>query len=49
MGTAGKTLPEEHVRWMEAAAAAVVRGEDVIDCNRVCLGKGVYAVEPCDG
>lgn len=49
VGTAGKAVPEEYARWVEADAAEAVRSEDVVDGDCVCLGKGVYAVESCDG
>lgn len=49
MGSAGKTVPQEYVRRMEADAAEAVRSKDVFDGDSVCLGKGIYAVEPCNG
>lgn len=49
METAGKTVPKEYFRRMEADVAAIVRSKDVFDGDSVCIGKGVHAVELSNG
>lgn len=49
VGAAGKAVPQEYVRRMEADVAAIVRGKDVFDGDSVCIGKGVHAVELSNG